>query len=1032
MINTWPGWESVKLLGEGSFGRVYEICREEFGYPQRAALKVITIPTSPVEIESAKQSGMDEESVTEYFHSFVEEMVAEFALMHQLKSNNTNIVSYEDHMVVQHDDGIGWDILIRMELLVPLQEYLAEHPLSERDVIRLGKDMCSALMICREKGVLHRDIKPENIFYAEDTGFFKLGDFGVARVAEKSVSSFSQKGTYHYMAPEVYSRKPYGFAADIYSLGIVLYRYLNYGRLPFLPEYPEKISYSDNEKALEMRMNGEAVPEPRLGSRKLKDAVLKACAFDPDERYQSPAEFLRALAEAEAEYAAEDTDAQDQSELNRTVSLYGKGRAGKNSDGAGEADSGNAAASYGNANGAENGNAARKVTNPYGVQAEQDSGSEDGSGADASERDVFDELNPQNKKPCRKDKKKLLIIAVVLVLLAVAVAIIAAGMGKGRKTGGSSGQTAEADTFDREYYYALLKDTYGIEAEGDEGEALREGLVDTLLCLNQDDEEWCLSADVSGNSAEKRIPETDKSMKDFIYTENAEDSEAAKEEISEEKRLENAQENSLIFSKVLYEIWLNIYNKDSQQMLEDILAVLERLEGNPNFSDFRDALEAVIAERENSEAEEELGTYFDNAGIASKGFEGFEKMEYALIVSALSEMGMRETRWTLSDADGDGTEELFFQSLLPDEEYRVLMAADADTGAFWAYSETGASWYTGFFYDEEEGRLVRSDGANTAGHRYDVDYRWNGSGWKEVARLEAEAVEKDGEWVYEGKADWKGREVSLDEYDKLSSSLIQAEHKSPKLTPVTVKGDREALRKSVESYLKQKKTLEDQFEDDLDGDGTKEQIFFLSGAANPWFRNMTLENTWGTEPFMGYEDNMVTSIVLKDVDGGAELTVERLPQSQKIDDSDSYEYMINLTFGELRNRLEDCQFMDSFDQPGEWVATGCIGEANFTFTFSGESGDEKEVPTMMNVWDMTADGQGYLPLLGTATSGVGLDQAKVMIGERGTEWGKLSGNNAYGEVLFQYANADGKYDAVLYLNSGAADALVTGMEIRKK
>ena len=255
VIDTWPGWQSVKLLGEGSFGKVYEIYREEFGFPQRAALKVLTVPTSPSEIESAYQDGMDEKSVTEYFYSFVEELVSEFALMYQLKSNNTNIVSYEDHMVVQHDDGIGWDILIRMELLTPLTKYVAEHPLTERDVIRLGMDICSALAICREKGVIHRDIKPENIFHSE-TGFYKLGDFGVARIAEKTISNFSQKGTYNYMAPEVYRREPYGFAVDIYSLGIVLYRFLNKGRLPFLPPFPDRITFSDREQSLERRMMG--------------------------------------------------------------------------------------------------------------------------------------------------------------------------------------------------------------------------------------------------------------------------------------------------------------------------------------------------------------------------------------------------------------------------------------------------------------------------------------------------------------------------------------------------------------------------------------------------------------------------------------------------------------------------------------------------------------------------------------------------------------------------------------------------------
>ncbi len=314
MVNTWPGWEFVRKIGEGSYGSVYEIRREEFGFTQREALKVITIPRSPAEVEAAFQDGLDEASVRGYFYSFVEELVAEFKLMYQLRGNNTNIVTYEDYMVVQHEEDIGWDILIRMELLTPLVEYVRDHSMTEEDVIRLGIDICSALEVCASKGIIHRDIKPENIFYA-DTGHFKLGDFGVSKVVEKTVSSFSTKGTYNYMAPEVFHRRQYDFAVDVYSLGTVLYRFLNYGRLPFLPDYPEKIQFSDRERALAQRMRGDAMAPPRLGSEKLKAAVLKACAYDPADRFRSAAEFRHALEDAAAEYARQGSSA-DYDEVN--------------------------------------------------------------------------------------------------------------------------------------------------------------------------------------------------------------------------------------------------------------------------------------------------------------------------------------------------------------------------------------------------------------------------------------------------------------------------------------------------------------------------------------------------------------------------------------------------------------------------------------------------------------------------------------------------------------------------------------------
>lgn len=305
MIDTWPGWENAGLIGEGSFGRVYRIRRQDFGQTYESALKVMTIPASQSDVRAAYEEGMDEASVTKYFHSFVEDIVEEFALMSQLKGNS-HIVSYEDHMVVAHEDEVGWDILIRMELLTALPDYVSAHPFTEKDIVRLGIHMAKALELCRKRGILHRDIKPENIFISRD-GDFKLGDFGVARVAEKTVSVMSRKGTYNYMAPEVYKGEEYGYGADIYSLGLVLYRFLNDNRAPFLPPSPVPIQYSDREKALNDRMTGKALPQPAHGSARLRAIVLKACAYRPEDRYESAEALQRALEELAGQPAEADS-----------------------------------------------------------------------------------------------------------------------------------------------------------------------------------------------------------------------------------------------------------------------------------------------------------------------------------------------------------------------------------------------------------------------------------------------------------------------------------------------------------------------------------------------------------------------------------------------------------------------------------------------------------------------------------------------------------------------------------------------------
>ena len=287
------GWNITRLLGEGSYGKVFEIERSEFGQTYRAALKVITVPQSSAEVRSVISEGMSVSQAEAYFHGIVEELMHEFSIMFKLKGT-ANIVSCEDLRVLEHPDGIGWDILIRMELLHPLLPYVYEHPMARRDIIRLGIDICKALELCQRYNIIHRDIKPENIFISDNRDY-KLGDFGIARTIERTSSGLSKKGTYSYMAPEVYAGKEYGFSVDTYSLGLVLYRMLNKNRGPFLPQPPEAITFSSREQALGRRISGEALPRPFYGEGRLGEIVLKACAFDPKDRYSSPQQLRQEL-----------------------------------------------------------------------------------------------------------------------------------------------------------------------------------------------------------------------------------------------------------------------------------------------------------------------------------------------------------------------------------------------------------------------------------------------------------------------------------------------------------------------------------------------------------------------------------------------------------------------------------------------------------------------------------------------------------------------------------------------------------------
>lgn len=291
----WPDWIVTEKLGEGSFGRVYKAKRSEIGSDFFSAIKIIQIPQNLSQFNSIRaETGLDIASTTAYFQSVVDDCVNEIKTMESLKGA-PNIVNVEDYKVVANESAHSWTIYIRMEYLRDFLSFQEDHEIRESEAIKLGIDICNALEYCAKRDVLHRDIKPENIFVS-DFGDYKLGDFGIARRLETGSVAMSQKGTYNYMAPEIFNgKKEYDSRSDIYSLGIVLYKLMNNGRLPFIDPTTDKISYQSIKEALDRRMGGETLSPPQNASAHFSKLILAACSFNYEDRFPSATDMKDAL-----------------------------------------------------------------------------------------------------------------------------------------------------------------------------------------------------------------------------------------------------------------------------------------------------------------------------------------------------------------------------------------------------------------------------------------------------------------------------------------------------------------------------------------------------------------------------------------------------------------------------------------------------------------------------------------------------------------------------------------------------------------
>ncbi|MCL1791710.1 MAG: protein kinase [Peptococcaceae bacterium] len=298
----WGNWKVEARIGQGACGKVYKIRREEDGKTSRSAIKIISIPQRN-ELQKMVDQGSREEDIRAHFRKQVDNIIRGIDQNIAL-GENENLVHIEDYQVIDkttqpHETRTGepltletgWHILIRMELLQNLSE-ITKTDITNDEVIKMGIQICRALELGIPQKMYHGGVKPSNIFISPE-GDYKLGDFGIANQ--------TQKGTNEYMAPEVLRGEQYGTDSDIYSLGILMYSLLNENRLPFLPDAPLPIKPKDGEIALTKRMNGERFPIPKGGTASLNALVLKACAFDREQRFTTPAEMRQALEQCRIE-----------------------------------------------------------------------------------------------------------------------------------------------------------------------------------------------------------------------------------------------------------------------------------------------------------------------------------------------------------------------------------------------------------------------------------------------------------------------------------------------------------------------------------------------------------------------------------------------------------------------------------------------------------------------------------------------------------------------------------------------------------
>ena len=166
-----------------------------------------------------------------------------------------------------------------------------EGPLAEADLLHIASDIASGLGFAHQQGLIHRDLKPDNILLRSD-GRAVIADFGIARAVSGYVPATGHNmtiGTPQYLSPEQAQGRAIDQRADLYGLGITLYKAAT-GDVPFT--HPDWFELA--------RMHVEDAPPPLRRkrpelSKRFERVVFRCLAKHPDDRYQTAAEFAADL-----------------------------------------------------------------------------------------------------------------------------------------------------------------------------------------------------------------------------------------------------------------------------------------------------------------------------------------------------------------------------------------------------------------------------------------------------------------------------------------------------------------------------------------------------------------------------------------------------------------------------------------------------------------------------------------------------------------------------------------------------------------